>query len=325
MEDRFRLQFIQISYLFAITAFVSLSFADVKLPSLISDNMVLQQQSHVKIWGWADRNESVEVSIQDQEKRICADKNGRWEITLDPMHSESSTEMTIKGRNTITLKNILIGEVWLASGQSNMHWPVELSTQGKEEVQKSNYPNIRLFHVPPATADKPALDCSAKWVVCSPETVRGFSAVAFFFARDLHEKLDSPIGIIAAPYGGTFIEAWMSDESLKRTPDYSAIMQRYEQDVERCNDLTKKHDKEIEQWELDAQKAKRGNQALPPKPELPIEVIAMPRNYPSRLFNAMINPLIPYTIKGAIWYQGESNALAGRSVQYGQTFPCNAQ
>lgn len=295
--------------------------AEVRLPAVFSDNMVVQQASPLVVWGWAEAGEKVRVSLPSQEKEVAADPDGSWRIQLDPVKIEGSFEIVIKGNNTIVIKNVLAGEVWLASGQSNMHWPLSHALNGDKEVAGSNYPEMRLFHVPPETADEPARDCDAKWVVCGPETSGGFSAVAFFFGRHLHEKLGCPVGLIAGPYGGTFIEAWMSDEALRTTEDYPYIMNRFKGDEKRYNEYLEKYEKERAAWEENVQAAKEQGLPVPPEPQLPIEAIAMPRNYPSRLFNAMINPVIPYTIQGVVWYQGESNALAGRSAQYARLFP----
>jgi len=307
--------------LFTMVLCSPICFAVVKLPAIISDNMVMQQDSKVRIWGWADADEKVAVSILKQKKTVIAGKDGKWQVILSPMKFTSPTEMTIQGKNTIVIHNTIAGEVWLASGQSNMHWPLSASLNGEQEVREANYSDIRYFSVPPLPADLPVDDCNGRWVVCRPDTAGGFSAVAYFFGRYLYKELGRPVGMIGAPYGGSFIEAWMSDESLKTTCDYSAIMARYKQDAEKLKQFTQKFQEETEQWKKDVQIAKQNGQPVPPEPQMPDTAIAIPRNCPSRLFNAMINPLVPYTIKGAIWYQGESNTLAGRSAQYSRLFP----
>jgi sialate O-acetylesterase len=297
-----------------------LCLSDVRLPSVFGDNMVIQQGRPFVIWGWADPQERVSISLLSQKKVAVAGVDGKWKTRLEPIEAQGCFEMTITGSNTIIIKNILAGEVWLASGQSNMHWPLAEAINGKKEVADSDYPQIRLFHVPPVAADEPLSDCDAEWVVCRPETSGGFSAVAYFFGRYLHKELKCPVGLIAAPYGGTFIEAWMSQESLEGTIDYPAIMNRYNKDLEKYNEYVQKYEKEKKEWKSKSHAALQANQQVEPEPQLAIEATWIPRNYPGRLFNAMIHPIIPYELKGVIWYQGESNALADRSAQYERLF-----
>jgi sialate O-acetylesterase len=297
------------------------AMADIRLPSIISDNMIIQENANVPIWGRANAGEQITVSILTQKHTTSADANGQWRVVLKPLVSKTPLEMEVQGKNTIKVKQILVGEVWLASGQSNMHLSLPAALNGPEEVKNAKYPEMRFFMVSPIAADKPAADCNGRWLVCSPEVAGNFSAVAYFFACDLYKELNCPIGIIAAPCGGSFIEAWMSEKALQSTPDYAVIMNRYGAEVKKYNELTAQYQQKLEQWQKEKNAEVNSNQPIQPKPELPIEITAMPRNSPSRLFNAMIHPLIPYAIKGVIWYQGESNALAGRSYQYGRLFP----
>jgi len=295
--------------------------ADIKLPVVISDNMVIQENAEIPIWGWASAGEQVTVSILSQKHTAYADANGQWRVVLEPLTSKLPLEMKVQGKNTVTVQNILTGEVWLASGQSNMEWSLALSLNAEEEVKNAEYPAMRFFRVPSIPADELAADCNGRWVVCTPKVAGGFSAVAYFFGRYLHKELNRPVGMIESPYGGTVIEAWMSDKSLRSTPDYTAIMNRYNVDANKYKEFAARHRQKLEQWQKGKNADINDNKPIPPKPEMPIEETVLLRNYPSRLFNAMINPLIPYSIKGVIWYQGESNALAGRSYQYIRLFP----
>jgi sialate O-acetylesterase len=250
--------------------------AAVKPAALFSDNAVLQQGQKVPVWGTADEGADVTVSFQGQSATAKA-QNGRWQVTLDSLKSGGPYEMTIaSGGQRLTLKNILVGEVWIASGQSNMQWPVNRSANAEKTIAESANPMLRLFSVPRESADEPRDSVNAAWVECNPQTVPDFSAVAYFFGRDLQSKLGVPVGMIHTSYGGTPAEAWTSRAALEANADLKSLL------------------------------------ASPPAGTQAFQ-------RPTGLYNAMIHPLIPYAIKGAIWYQGESNA--GRAYQYKTLFP----
>ncbi|MDR1504392.1 MAG: 9-O-acetylesterase [Prevotella sp.] len=207
-----------------LICFFSITFsvlhAEVKLPRIFSDNMVLQRDKPIKVWGWADKNETVEVSFLDQQKKVKADKNGNWTILLTPVSHGGPYTMQVKGKNnSITFQNILIGEVWLCSGQSNMEWQVKSSMNAKSEISNADFPQIRSFNVVKDLDMKPKSDLKGSWEVCSPATVGDFSAVAYFFARKLYQELNVPIGIINSSWGGTDIETWTSPESFSKLGD----------------------------------------------------------------------------------------------------------
>jgi len=257
-------------------------WAEVKLPKILGDNMVLQQQTEVRIWGWADPEEEVTVQFQDQKASTKADAQGRWLVKLRTPEAGGPYELAVAGKNNrLTLRNVLVGEVWVGSGQSNMEWPVSRSDNAQEEIAAAKYPKIRLFSVAHKISDKPLDDCEGAWVECSPETVPGFSAVAYFFGRHLHKELGVPVGLINSSWGGTICEAWTSREALQADEDFKPILDR-------------------------------GKQFNPKNP-----------NQPSVLFNAMIHPILPFVIRGALWYQGESNV--GRAAQYKKLFPTMIQ
>ncbi|MEZ4849960.1 MAG: sialate O-acetylesterase [Bacteroidia bacterium] len=194
--------------------------ANIQLPALVGDNMVLQQNEKINLWGWADVNEKVSVEFPGQEWSTQTGKDGKWEIVLNPMKAGGPYEMTIKGKNVIVLKNILIGEVWLASGQSNMEWPLYNINDAKEEIESANFPQIRLFTVEKKYAFQPQKDIISKgWQVCSPATVDSFSAVAYLFGRELHQRYKVPIGLIHSSWGGTPAQTWTSQEGLKPFPE----------------------------------------------------------------------------------------------------------
>ncbi len=206
------------------------AFADVKLPSVISDNMVLQQGKQVSIWGWAEPGEKVVVSgsWQIDSWDTTADKDGKWMIKIEPPKAGGPYEMTISGENTIVLKNILVGEVWLCSGQSNMHFQLKGAFTGKEAIKKADYPQMRLFTVSTSYALKPRLDTSAEWEVCTPKTASQFSAVGFFFGRELYQELNVPVGLIVSAVGGTAAQLWTPAESLRSEPYFAPILEQWE-------------------------------------------------------------------------------------------------
>jgi len=202
------------------------AWADVSMPAVFSDNMILQRDLPVRIWGWADAGEDVTVSLHtktatpvfNQQVSTKADAAGKWSVKLKPLVANGNElTLTVAGKNTLTFTNILAGDVWICSGQSNMEWPVAASLNPKEECAAANFPNIRLFTVPHTTSPRPADDVATKggWAVCSPQTVGGFSAVAYFFGREIHQKTQVPIGLINTSWGGTAIEPWMPLSALE--------------------------------------------------------------------------------------------------------------
>ena len=177
--------------------------AAVGLPAVISDNMVLQSGMSLPIWGWAERGEEVTVTVGDQTKKAIADQDGRWMVRLDPLTEGGPLAITVSGENTITINNVLVGEVWVCSGQSNMQWSVKNSNDPKKEITAAKYPKIRLFQVPTRGTQTPLYDCEGRWVECSPKQIGGFSAVGYFFGRELHQELKAPIGLIQTAWGGS--------------------------------------------------------------------------------------------------------------------------
>ena len=178
------------------------ALAEVKLPKLISDNMVLQQGMKVRIWGTADPREKVSVAFRDQKVGTEAGSDGRWEVYLQPLKAGGPDTLTISGNNTIALKDVLVGEVWVCSGQSNMWWPVGNSLNARQEIAAANYPMIRLFTVPMVVAGQPQKDVEGQWAPATPQTVEKFSAVGYFFGRDLYKALGVPVGLIHTSWGG---------------------------------------------------------------------------------------------------------------------------
>jgi len=199
--------------------FVPFSWADPVLPHLLADHMVLQQERPLHIWGKADPGEKIAVTLADKTTSALTDASGNWSVLLPAMRAGGPFTMVVNGNKTILLKDVMIGEVWVASGQSNMTFALSDSVGAAEEIPKADYPQIRLFTVPKKIALDPQSDTlSAVWEICSPETAKKFSAVAYYFARDLHRKLNVPIGIIESAWPGTTIEEWIDSKTLQETP-----------------------------------------------------------------------------------------------------------
>ncbi|MET0465555.1 MAG: sialate O-acetylesterase [Chitinophagaceae bacterium] len=432
-----------------------MSQAAVTLPKLFTDGMVLQRDKNITIWGWADPKEKVSVTLNKQAKSAVTDKSGKWSLTLGAESAGGPYTLTVKGKNTITVNDVLVGEVWICSGQSNMEMPIAgwgLINNYQQEIAEANYPQIRQFAVPKKVSLSPQTDVEGDgWKVCNPENAPAFSAVAYFFARDLYKELKVPVGLINTTWGGTMVETWTSREAYENSPEFKEMISRMpkvdlaelqrERAVQAAAKLSKLQggaakQEEIKTWnqpsfndnnwgslnvpgvweeqelgELDgivwlrktieisaadagkkavielamiddkdesyvngkligstaAYNAKRvyeipagiltagknviavrvtdggggggiygdvadlkltiGSNVIPlnGKWTYRIEKISQeqagvtPNSYPTLLFNAMINPLIPYTVRGAIWYQGETNA--GRSYEYRKSFP----
>ncbi len=201
--------------------FSSVSLGNVKLPAIISGNMVLQADTKVKIWGKADPEETVAVSFSGQEKKTVAGKDGSWMVELDPMKADSENKiLTVQGKNKIEVKNVVVGEVWLGSGQSNMEMTVANSANPDAEAKEANYPLIRHFTVTKDISGKAKDDLDGKWVVCSPGTVKGFSAALYFFGRDIHKNNKVPVGLIHSSWGGSTIQPWLPKEVMSANPDF---------------------------------------------------------------------------------------------------------
>lgn len=442
-------------FLILLLALVAIQVhAEVKLPKIFSSNMVLQQGIEIPVWGWGNKGEQVIVTFNNTSLHTKADKNGKWSIKLPAQEYGGPYTLTVKGKNTIEFKNVMVGEVWVCSGQSNMEFQLANASNGAEEIEKANYPKMRLFTVSRRTAQFPEDDLtSGEWVECSPETASQFSAVAYFFGKSLVNKLDVPIGLIHTSWGGTVAETWTSQETIKNDPDFKEALSElqhidldnyrqlkteklekilggtipsndlgiqngqaiwavsdfddsswksistpalwegegfpdidgiawYRKEINLTEEqiqadatlhLGKIDDNDITFWngvkigainQYDANRIytveknilKVGKNVLTVRVEdtgggggiygapddlylvankQKIDVAGAwkfkiskavignetlgPNSYPTLLYNGMINPLVPYAIKGAIWYQGESNA--DRAKQYQRIFP----
>ncbi len=297
--------------------------AEISLPTIISDNMVLQQNTEVKLWGKANANESVSIKTSwDKEYQTVAGEDGKWFIKIKTPKAIKNQSIVFEGQNKIEVKNVLIGEVWLCSGQSNMEFGVGYMNKHyngvinyNEEIKNADYPDIHLFKVERNMSPEEELDdCTGHWEVCSTESIETFSAVGYFFGRKLFQELNTPVGLIESAYGGTHAESWtkrsvMVNDSIYKDllSEFHSSRDNYEEDLKEYKVLKQEYDKEIESISLE----RRNKIKKPSKPKGINHKKAL-----STLWNAMINPIVNYSIKGVIWYQGESNSIRYQDYQH---------
>jgi len=243
-----------------IVLFAIASSAEIRLPAVIGDHMVLQRETKAPLWGWANPDEKIllQGSWMRSPVKTVADEDGRWTARLKTPGAGGPFSITLQGENTITLNNVLIGEVWICSGQSNMEWPLAWSADAKNEIAAAEHPNIRLFTVKKAIAVKPRNDCEGAWAPCSPQTVEMFSAIGYYFGRELQRELKVPIGLINLSYGGSTAEAWMREKTLRRDADFAPILERLERAVAFETDkerFQKDYEAQLAAWWKAAEKA----------------------------------------------------------------------
>jgi sialate O-acetylesterase len=310
---------IVLSCLLVIVLFCTASgFAQVRLPSVISDNMVIQRGVKAPIWGWAEPGEKVKVgaSWANRSWSATADVEGNWMVKIDsPKRAGGPYQMTISGDGaSIEIGNIMAGEVWVCSGQSNMQWSLARTADPNQEIAAADYPNIRLFAVELHASGRPLDDCVASWSACNPETAAKFSAVGYFFGRHLHKELNVPIGLIRTAWGGTRVEPWTPPVGFASVAGLEDIgKQLADAETEYSKAVAESLDA-VEAWVGDSRKALATNQAVPLAPAWPGHPLSSNRR-PTGLYNAMVYPLVPFAIRGAIWYQGESNRADGLGYQ----------
>ncbi len=341
-----------LSVCFAVLLFTAAATAEVKLPGIFGDHMVMQAGHKTPVWGTAAPGETIKVKLGKAHAKSKANANGDWRVNLNTDKAGAGPlTMTVSGTNTITLSDVLVGDVWVASGQSNMQFQLDHASTGAAAIKAGNQPLIRLFTVPLTPSAKPLSNITAeegfkgKWLVCTPESLaQGFSAVGYFFGRDIQKFTGRPVGLINSSEGGTPAEAWTSYEGLQSSPQlasyaeahkkllegYDAALAAYPQtlqEFQQAHDawLTKdkpEYDAAMAKWNSDREAAIAAGRQSPPRPVL----IPAPKKpdlsggigHPTALYNGMIAPIIPYGIKGVIWYQGESNA--GKGIEYRNLF-----
>lgn len=279
--------------------FYVVSFANISLPAVFCDNMVLQQKSNVNIWGTASPGEEITIAVSWNKKSFStkASADGKWKLALKTIQGGNKEyTITLKGNNTIVVNKVLLGEVWFSSGQSNMEWVMRRVKDAKKELSEANYPNIRLLNITKKTDNTPqeSFPKDSKWLPCDSISVKEFSAISYYFARELHKNLNMPIGIITANWGGTGAECWTPEESNRDNPALKNLFVRWEDwDSNRKKDSISFADAKSKGIKMEEPQS--------------LYMTSRPHRRPSVLYNGMVAPLIPYTIKGVVWYQGTSN------------------
>ena len=297
-----------------------LARAEVRLPKFFASHMVLQREMPLVIWGWAQPHDTVTVTISSATAQAQANERGEWKVTLPAMKASGPFILKVTGSSTVEFDDVMIGEVWLCSGQSNMEMGMNMVQDAQKEIAEADEPDIRLLLVARGWAPLPQTNIDAAWKPCSPQTIaeggwNGFSAAAYYFGRELRQKLGVTIGLIESSYGGTVIQSWTPPEGYAATP---ALSHEYER-VQLADPNTSRHEQrlkrildETQEWLASARQALADRSLVPPMPVFPAELLP-PHDLqnPTALYNEMIHPLLPFAMRGAIWYQGESNLRDG--------------
>lgn len=291
--------------------------AQIELPAIFGNHMVLQQKQDNPVWGWAEPGETITVSIHGQSHMAEADEEGYWKVTLRPIPAGGPYRMEIAGATSkFFFDDVLVGEVWICSGQSNMQWSVNNTNSAELARLTANYPNIRLISVPQVGTQEPQKDFNGEWTACTPETVWNFSAVGYFFGRRLHHALDVPIGLIDNAWGGSAAEAWVRRDVLEEDGRFDELMASWKE-MEANYDyeaLLEDWEKKMTDWKANGQE---GNPPRRPRDQM------TGNHRPANIYNGVLHPTIGYGMRGVIWYQGESNA--SRAYQYRDLFPLMIQ
>lgn len=326
------MEYRRILSLFAFTILIGLPGraeelpSKLRLPSLLSDHMVVQRDAAVRIWGWAPPGKTVSVALGMASAQATASDKGEWQVSLDklPASSKPLALQVSDGTTTLNVNDILVGDVWLCSGQSNMAMALSACANISEELAKANRPEMRFFTVQGGTSGTPMQDCNGKWVLCTPDTAKAFSAVGYYFGREIQRSLQIPVGLIGSHQGASSAQVWVSREALAASPDLSkTYLQPVMGVLNNPEEAKAAHDKWLAeggaQYELDKrkyyadrfqadQKKEPFNRPVPVPPPAEPNYFTNQTGFPTVLFNARIHPLLPFPIRGAIWYQGESNS-----------------
>jgi len=303
-----------------------LQAAELKFAAVFSDHMVLQREKLLPIWGWADSNERVTVKFAGQKITATADTHGKWLVKLDPMPASAEARTLVvqseMPERKIEVADVLVGEVWLGSGQSNMVRPVADAMNFEKEQAAANLPAIRMFRVENAGGAIQQAEARGQWSVCSPETVGSYSATLFFFGRELNAALGVPVGLINSSVNSSPIEAWIGAESQTQAPEMKANFDGRTNSGAPLEKDQAKARSEKEPTRSKEQKTQAG-EANRPTPDMSLNQVRWRtlRFAPSGLFNGMIAPLIPYAIRGVVWYQGERNTRPGTGSLYQYQLP----
>lgn len=277
--------------------------------------MVLQREQANPVWGKADPGEKITVTIDGQSHSTVTDADGKWHVAIDPLKAGGPYELVVTGNNEVRFKDVLAGEVWICSGQSNMEWNLIKTNNAQLEIISANYPQIRLISVPKIASQEPLDDFEGEWQLCSPSSVPYFSAVGYLFGRRIHNTLDVPVGLIDNAWGGSAAEAWIPRDVLDSDPRYAKLLQHWDKTASAYTDeiheqKIAEHKAKVKTWEENGKKGRKPRSPRDPRKS---------NNRPANIYNGVLNPTIGYGIRGVIWYQGESNA--SRAYQYRHLFP----
>lgn len=326
MSSKKSFLFIGYSLAFALGLGITrMSFGSVTMPNIFGDHMVLQQNQKIEIWGWALPDEKITVNLEGQTAQTVASKTGTWRVTLPPRTADGkSLVMTVMGSNTIEFKDIKMGEVWLCSGQSNMAWPLSNAFDADLDTLTAKFPDIRLISVPQVGTQEQQKDFKGNWELCTPDSAKSFSAVGFYFGRQLHQVLDVPVGLIDNAWGGSACEAWIARDLLSKDQRYDELLDRWK-DIETNYDFDKQvaqYNAKLVKWKTASKKARDNGKTIPRRPRAPRNQLTG-QHRPGNLYNGVLKPIIGFPIQGVIWYQGEANS--GRAYQYRDLFPLMIQ
>lgn len=311
------------------------AFATMTVPPLFGDHMVLQREKANPIWGTAEPKEPLKISLNGQTVSTVADEHGHWKAQLPSLPAGGPYTLSVEGSSKVDFQDVMIGEVWICSGQSNMEISIQTALNGGKEIAAAKYPNLRLFTVKRASSDHQLDTFQGAWSPCTPESVKSFSATAYFFGRDLQQALNVPVGVVVSAWSGASIENWLSSEAFAKDPDAAAMQAAWQKGVDDFPNAKAAYDALVADFPQATEKAKAENKPLPRLPHTPLagdgqtpeeapflfdqKVQHYAIQHPSCLFNGMIAPIIPYGMRGVLWYQGESNLF--RAEQYRRLFP----
>jgi sialate O-acetylesterase len=295
--------------------------AQLKLPAIIGDHMVLQQKQANPIWGWDEPGTKVVVAMGNQVKKTTAGEDGKWTVKLDPLDASAEpATIVIEGSSRLEITDVLVGEVWMCSGQSNMGMTLSGDWKAEVEALSSNHPNLRLISVPRVGTQELQDDFKGQWEAANPTNCRSFSAVGFFFGRYLHEILGVPVGLINNAWGGSAAEAWVRRDSLESDPRFQALMEGWskrEAQLQSDEEMAR-YQAALAAWKEKAAAARSAGKRVPRAPNSPDRILKGNQR-PGNIFAGVVHPTLGYGMKGVIWYQGESNA--GRAWEYARLFP----
>ncbi len=295
--------------------------AELKLPAVVGDHMVLQRRQANPIWGWDSAGAKITVSFAGQTHTTTAGADGRWTVNLTALEASAEPRtLRIAGSSTREIKDVLVGEVWMCSGQSNMQWAISQVYNGDLEALASSFPNLRIISVPQVGTQDLQKDFKGQWEAATPDSVKSFSAVGFLYGRYLHEILKVPVGLIDNAWGGSAAEAWVRRETIEKDPRFAALMKATrDREAQLKGDQPRlDHEAAMAKWKETSAKAKAAKKELPRQPQSPLAWLTGNAR-PGNIFAGVVHPTLGYGIKGVIWYQGESNA--SRAYEYAELFP----